>query len=487
MKIYTSAFKKQHQPIGFILLFMLFSLSVFSQGVAISNSASNAPAAGTMLHVYGTTRIGNSSTADGVLIFNNATNAKTVTISPGATGISYGLVLPPTQAAAANYVLLNDGAGNLSWGPPTAGTEWQLLGNAGINPAVNFLGTTDAQPLRLATNGTERLRINASANEVGIGMTAATNNTLDITNTTSSGKGINVTANSLTTGNGINVSSSSSALGSSGAIGNFTLSGSNAANTGSVLKVTNSGTLNTGIALMITNAAAGKSFRVNDDGTDTDASPFIIDNGGNIGVGLETPATKFDVRDGDFTLSNSGTAGALKFQGTSTGKTSIKAGAQGATDIPLVLPTNQGSSGTLLTNDGAGNLSWTDLNTLGAATFQVTQGTNYGTTQTVTSTSDVDVDGMVISVPPGVYMIWFSSDVLNGNNSNTCTVTIYTNGVANTISERNFSGLVKKNMVSAMGVVTVTATSPVEIRVKAKVDANNATFYKRSLMGLKIG
>ncbi len=469
-----------------ILLLILFSPHVFSQGVAISNSSSNPPAAGSMLHVYGTTRIGNSSTADGVLIFNNATNAKTVTISPGATGISYGLVLPPTQAAAANYVLLNDGTGNLSWGPPTAGTEWQLLGNAGTNPALNFLGTTDAQPLRLATSGAERLKINAAANEIGIGMTAGANNTLDITNATTTGKGINVTANALTTGSGINVSSSSTALGSSGSIGSFALSGSNAANAGNVLKVSNSGTLNTGVALMITNAAAGKSFRVNDDGTDTDSSPFIIDNAGNIGVGLETPASKFDIRDGDFTLSNSGTAGALKLQGTSTGKTSIKAGAQGATNISYVLPTAQGASGTLLTNDGSGNLSWGTIPSA-VATFDVSQGASSITSQTISSTTDVDVIGMVISVPPGIYMIWFSSDIINGNNSNSCTVTIYTNGTANSTTERTFGGMVKRSMVSAMGVVTVTGTAPMEIRVKAKVDSNNATFYKRSLMGLKIG
>ena len=295
----------------FVLLFILFSPQVFSQGVAISNSASNPPAAGSMLHVYGTTRIGNSSTADGVLIFNNATNAKTVTISPGATGISYSMVLPPTQAAAANYVLLNDGAGNLSWGPQ-ATTAWQLLGNASTNPALNFLGTTDAQPLRLATSGTERLRINASANEVGIGMTAAANNTLDITNASTGGKGINVTANSATTGNGINittnvltsgaglnVSSSSTALASSGNVGSFTLSGSNAANSGTVLKATVSGTLTPGTTLMATNAGAGKSFRVNDDGTDTDASPFVIDNIGLTGIGTATPTQKLHVVGGD--------------------------------------------------------------------------------------------------------------------------------------------------------------------------------------------
>ncbi len=486
MKSDSSSHANQISNIIFVLLFILFSPHVFSQGVAISNSASNPPAAGSMLHVYGTTRIGNSSTADGVLIFNNATNAKTVTISPGATGISYGLVLPLTQAAAANYVLLNDGTGNLSWGPPTAGTEWQLLGNAGTNPALNFLGTTDAQPLRLATSGTERLRINAAANEVGIGMTAAANNTLDITNTTTTGKGINVTANALTTGSGMNVSSSSTALGSSGSIGSFALSGSNAANAGSVLKVTNSGTLNTGVAMMITNAAAGKSFRVNDDGTDTDASPFIIDNAGNVGVGLQTPASKFDIRDGDFTLSNSGTAGSLKLQGTSTGQTSIKAGAQGATNISYVLPTAQGASGTLLTNDGSGNLSWGTIPSA-VATFDVSQGASSVTSQTISSTTDVDVTGMVISVPPGIYMIWFSSDIINGNNSNSCTVTIYTNGTANSTTERTFGGMVKRSMVSAMGVVTVRGTAPMEIRVKAKVDANNATFYKRSLMGLKIG
>ena len=42
-------------------------------------------------------------------------------------------------------------------------------------------------------------------------------------------------------------------------------------------------------------------------------------------------------------------------------------------------------------------------------------------------------------------------------------------------------------MVSAMGVVVVTSTSPLEIKVRARVDGNSATFYKRSLMGLKIG
>lgn len=368
----TSApFNPKHTSKKFIIILIFNNLlvNVFSQGVAISTNADNAPAAGTMLHVYGTTRIGSAAGTDGVLIFNNASNAKTVTISPGTTGISYSMTLPPEQATGSNYVLLNDGNGNLSWGPPTAGTEWQLVGNTGTNPAINFLGTTDAQPLRLVTNNSERFRITST---------------------------------------------------------------------------------------------------------------------GNIGIGTQTPSSKLEIKDGDVLLSNSGTAGALKFQGTSTGSTSIKAGAQGSTNISYTLPTAQGSSGSFLTNDGSGNLSWNSF-TSGVATFDVSQGAGSVTSQTVSSTSDVNLNDMVISVPPGVYMIWFSSDVKNGNNSNACTVTIYTNGVANPSTQRTFAGLVKQNMVSAMGVVTVTGTAPTEIRVKVRVDGNSATFYNRSLMGLKIG
>ena len=42
--------------------------------------------------------------------------------------------------------------------------NWNITGNAGLDSTVNFLGTTDAQPLILKTNGTERLRITSSGN-----------------------------------------------------------------------------------------------------------------------------------------------------------------------------------------------------------------------------------------------------------------------------------------------------------------------------------
>lgn len=47
---------------------------------------------------------------------------------------------------------------------------WDTRGNDRTNPATDFLGTTDNQPLAIRTNGVEALRVGASGN-VGIGTT----------------------------------------------------------------------------------------------------------------------------------------------------------------------------------------------------------------------------------------------------------------------------------------------------------------------------
>ncbi len=50
---------------------------------------------------------------------------------------------------------------------PGQANAWLLLGNAGTNPANNFLGTLDAADLVIRTNNTERLRV-LSTGEVRI-------------------------------------------------------------------------------------------------------------------------------------------------------------------------------------------------------------------------------------------------------------------------------------------------------------------------------
>lgn len=58
-----------------------------------------------------------------------------------------------------------------------------------------------------------------------------------------------------------------------------------------------------GIPLKITNTGTGNSFLVEDEAS-TDATPFVIDASGNIGIGFGTPAYKLDIRGGRVVIAN---------------------------------------------------------------------------------------------------------------------------------------------------------------------------------------
>ncbi len=82
-----------------------------------------------------------------------------------AADITYTLPasLTPTSTVAVG-ILQTDASGNLSWVTPSAvvgAGAWALTGNAGTNPATNFLGTTDAQPLVIRVGNQETFRFNA--------------------------------------------------------------------------------------------------------------------------------------------------------------------------------------------------------------------------------------------------------------------------------------------------------------------------------------
>jgi hypothetical protein len=57
--------------------------------------------------------------------------------------------------------------------PTVVPPSWQLGGSAGTNPANDFLGTTDNEPLVVKTDGKEAMRVTPSG-EVGVGQTAPT-------------------------------------------------------------------------------------------------------------------------------------------------------------------------------------------------------------------------------------------------------------------------------------------------------------------------
>jgi hypothetical protein len=72
--------------------------------------------------------------------------------------------LTPTSTVGVG-ILQTDAFGNLSWLNPSAlggGAGWALTGNSGTNPAVNFLGTTDAQPLVIRVNNAQTFQFNTN-------------------------------------------------------------------------------------------------------------------------------------------------------------------------------------------------------------------------------------------------------------------------------------------------------------------------------------
>ena len=81
---------------------------------------------------------------------------------------------------------------------------------------------------------------------------------------------------------------------------------------------------------------------------------------GNVGIGLVNPTQKLQVHNGDVLLSNnSGNADTLSFQGTSTGITGFRAGAQGAANILYTLPvTAPTTDRSVLQSTAAGTMSW---------------------------------------------------------------------------------------------------------------------------------
>lgn len=130
------------------------------------------------LHVNGVAQFGLASATNASLIFQNSTNANTLTINSGVTSASHSWTFPLAQGGA-NTVLTNDGSGILSWAIPAGSTyyagtgltlttntfsitnpAWILNGNTGLTDGVNnSLGTTDAIDVVFKTNNTNRSRI----------------------------------------------------------------------------------------------------------------------------------------------------------------------------------------------------------------------------------------------------------------------------------------------------------------------------------------
>ncbi|MCH2196552.1 tail fiber domain-containing protein [Kordia sp.] len=92
----------------------------------------------------------------------------------------------PTTDGIANQVLQTDGSVTLTWETLSSSNDWSVTGNSGTNPAINFVGTSDANDLAIRTNNTEKVRITTkgqievsnTGNSVFIGTNAGENDDL---------------------------------------------------------------------------------------------------------------------------------------------------------------------------------------------------------------------------------------------------------------------------------------------------------------------
>lgn len=149
----------------------LSSRPSFAQNIGI-NANGAAPNASALLDIDGSALAANNQ--KGVLIPRvalTATNAAAPVAAPATSLLVYNTA---TAGAVPNNVTPGyyywDGA---AWVRLLNGNPgWTILGNAGTNPLVNFLGTTDAADLVVRTSSTERFRVMGATGRIGWGTTA---------------------------------------------------------------------------------------------------------------------------------------------------------------------------------------------------------------------------------------------------------------------------------------------------------------------------
>jgi hypothetical protein len=89
------------------------------------------------------------------------------------------------------------------------------------------------------------------------------------------------------------------------------------------------------------------------------AGAMYIDAGSNVGIGISTPSARLDVHGGNLRISNNNSLQLTDNQG-SPNTISHKAATTVTSSYTLTWPAAQGAAGTYLSDDGAGNLSWTN-------------------------------------------------------------------------------------------------------------------------------
>jgi hypothetical protein len=243
----------------------------------------------------------------------------TATPTAGAVAYGTGTAYAFTSAGTTGQLLQSNGAGAPTWVNPP-GEGWLLSGNAGTNPATNFIGTTDPQALRVRTNNIVRMNILESG-EVGIGVGVPVQQ-LDVLGRIASRR------------------TDSSTFGVEG--GSYRIQEASYVNT----QLGSSGywNLSTGaFGNPIANYFFIENLRAGTIG-------FRVYQSGNVGIG--------PIGFSDIVNESLGIEGNLSISNTSNNFKTVFNPAVQSSDINYTLPSAQGSANQVLTNNGSGVLSW---------------------------------------------------------------------------------------------------------------------------------
>jgi hypothetical protein len=393
---------------------------------------------------------------------SNVTTSYTLTF-PDAPPSTNGQILSSTTGGVLSWVTV----GGLSGGTSNAITKWTsatAVGNStmtdngstitfGSNASVD-IASGNINTAGEYQRGGARILDNPGTNNLRVGGFAGHNNT-GVSNTyvgSSAGAGVSSGSDNVYLGynSGVQTAPASSSnnvmIGSN--VGTFSNGSSNntfvgygaavlhTSGDGNTFLGTNAGTTSTGesnntllggstdIAASISNATAignrayaGVSNAVvlgSINGVNGSASDALV------GIGTSAPTQKLEIKSGNLLLSNAGTPGQIQFQGTSSGVSTITAGAQGATTINYTLPTTQPMASQVLTATavtGSGPYAVTLGWTMGGITYLKTADESVNSAGTGSTMQD---DNHLSGIPIGDGEIWaFDGFLLYSSPSNT--------------------------------------------------------------------